>query len=90
MIKKHVYFSGKVQGVFFRANTKEKAQEFGVKGWVKNLIDGRVEAVFEGEEKDVNKLINWCKNNQPHAKVDKIKVETKEPTGKFDEFFIKR
>jgi len=90
MIRKHVYFSGKVQGVFFRANTKEKAQEFSVKGWVKNLIDGRVEAVFEGQEKDVNKLIKWCKNNQPHARVDNVKVETKEPTGKFDDFIIKR
>ncbi|MEF8873289.1 MAG: acylphosphatase [Candidatus Thermoplasmatota archaeon] len=90
MIRKHSFFSGKVQGVFFRANTRDQAQKRGVKGWVKNLRDGRVEAVFEGPEEKVNDLIEWCKNNQPHARVDGVEVEEEEPTGEFDSFFIKR
>ncbi len=90
MIRKHAFFEGKVQGVFFRANTRDTAREKGVKGWVKNLADGRVEAVFEGPEKKVNEVIEWCKNNQPHARVDGVKVEEEEPTGEFDRFFVKR
>ncbi len=90
MIRKHCFFSGKVQGVFFRANTREKAQEKGVKGWVKNLRDGRVEAVFEGPEKKVNEVIEFCKKNQPPARVDDAEIEEEEPTGKFDSFRIKR
>ncbi|MFO7793040.1 MAG: acylphosphatase [Candidatus Saliniplasma sp.] len=90
MIRKHVFFSGKVQGVFFRANTKDKAQEFGVNGWVKNLPDGRVEAVFEGDEKKVDELIMWCKNNQPYARVDDVEIEEEDPSGEFSHFFVKR
>ncbi len=90
MIRKHCFFSGKVQGVFFRANTRDKAQEKGVKGWVKNLRDGRVEAVFEGPEGKVNEVIEWCKEDQPHAKVEGAEVKEEEPTGEFDSFTIKR
>ncbi|MEF8832616.1 MAG: acylphosphatase [Candidatus Thermoplasmatota archaeon] len=88
MIRKHCFFSGKVQGVFFRANTRDQAQEKGVEGWVKNLRDGRVEAVFEGPEEKVDEVIEFCKNNQPHARVDDVEVE--EPTSQFDSFRIKR
>lgn len=90
MIRKHVYFSGKVQGVFFRANTRDKAREKGVKGWVKNLRDGRVEAVFEGPKEKVNEVIRWCKNDQPHARVGDVEVSKEKPTGEFDSFFVKR
>ncbi|MFW6038790.1 MAG: acylphosphatase [Candidatus Saliniplasma sp.] len=90
MVKKHVFFSGKVQGVFFRANTKKKAQELGVNGWVKNLRDGRVEAVFEGDEEKVDKVIKWCENNQPHARVDDVDISEKKSTEDLQHFFIKR
>lgn len=90
MIRKHCFFSGKVQGVFFRANTKDKAREEGVKGWVKNLPDGRVEAVFEGEEEKVEDVIEFCRNNQPHARVGDVKIEEQEPTGEFQSFQIRR
>ncbi len=90
MIRKHAFFTGKVQGVFFRANTRDKARKENVKGWVKNLRDGRVEAVFEGAEEDVNEVIEWCKYDQPHAIVDDVEVIDEEPTGEFDEFFVKR
>jgi len=90
MIRKHCLFSGKVQGVFFRANTRDKAKEKGVKGWVKNLRDGRVEAVFEGPEGKVNEVIEFCKKNQPHARVEDVEIEEEEPTGEFDSFRVKR
>jgi acylphosphatase len=90
MIRKHAFFEGKVQGVFFRANTRDKAQEEGVNGWVKNLSDGRVEAVFEGAESKVNRVIEWCKHNQPYARVDDVEVQEEEATGEFDRFFVKR
>ncbi len=90
MIRKHCFFSGKVQGVFFRANTRDKAQEKGVKGWVKNLRDGRVEAVFEGPEDKVDEVIRWCEQNQPHARVDEVEIKKEKPTGEFDTFFIER
>lgn len=85
-----MFFEGKVQGVFFRANTHDKAREFGVDGWVKNLRDGRVEAVFEGPEEKVDRLIDWCKHHQPHARVDDTEIHEEEPTGEFNEFFVKR
>ncbi|MFW6072392.1 MAG: acylphosphatase [Thermoplasmatota archaeon] len=90
MIRKHAFFEGKVQGVFFRANTRDKARELDVKGWVKNLPDGRVEAVFEGPEEKIDQVIEWCKHNQPHARVDDVTVDVEKPTGEFDKFFVKR
>ena len=81
MRRAHVWFSGRVQGVFFRANTREKAIQYGVSGWVKNLPDGRVEAVFEGDEDAVRKLIHWCSHHQPYAVVDDVKIEWEEPEG---------
>ncbi len=90
MIRRHCFFTGKVQGVFFRANTRDKAKEEGIKGWVKNLKDGRVEAIFEGPEEKVNNVIEFCKNDQPHARVDGVEIEEEEPTGEFDSFFIRR
>ncbi len=77
----HVIFGGKVQGVFFRANTRKKAFEYGIKGWVRNLSDGRVEAVFEGKKEDVERLIEWCRYHQPYAVVDDIKMEWEKPEG---------
>ncbi|MCK4717831.1 MAG: acylphosphatase [Thermoplasmata archaeon] len=80
-IRAHVFFSGIVQGVFFRAHTAEKASGLGLRGWVRNLSDGRVEAVFEGPRKDVEAAIAYCVGGQPHARVDDMKVEWEEPTG---------
>ena len=71
----HVYVSGKVQGVFFRQNTKRQAQSQGVKGWVKNLDDGRVEAVFEGEEEAVKALVEFCSKGPKGASVTNIAVD---------------
>jgi acylphosphatase len=68
-MRAHLFVEGRVQGVFFRACTQEEAQERKLTGWVKNLYDGRVEAVFEGEEKDVQSMIEWCHSGPPHAMV---------------------
>jgi len=87
-VKAHVVFAGRVQGVFFRANTLSCAESLSLVGWVRNTDDGRVEAVFEGEEEDVRKAIDWCEREQPHADVTSKKVEFSEPDGNFREFSI--
>ncbi|WP_332899392.1 MULTISPECIES: acylphosphatase [unclassified Haladaptatus] len=78
-VRAHVFVSGKVQGVYYRANTRDKAQELGVSGWVKNLADGRVEAVFEGDESEVDALIEWCHTGSPAADVTSVEAEYKSP-----------
>lgn len=70
----HVIVSGLVQGVSFRRYTKEEAVKNGVNGWVKNLSDGRVEAVFEGNEENVKKMIEFCRAGSPNAFISNIKV----------------
>ncbi|MFB6266098.1 MAG: acylphosphatase [Halodesulfurarchaeum sp.] len=80
-VRAHVFVSGKVQGVFYRANTREQAQERGIDGWVRNLDDGRVEAVFEGPESDVEKMVEWCHEGSPAARVEDVAVEYEEPAG---------
>lgn len=75
----HVFISGKVQGVFYRANTKEMATQMEIDGWVKNLNDGRVEAVFEGGRNDIEKMIDWCWEGSPQANVEDIDVSWEDP-----------
>jgi acylphosphatase len=89
-VRAHVWISGRVQGVFFRAHTKEVAEKLGLTGWVRNLPDGRVEAVFEGEEEAVKEAIEWCKRGPPLAKVERVEVRYEEPTGEFKDFRIIR
>ena len=84
----HVYVHGRVQGVFFRATTRDKAIALGVKGWVKNCLDGCVEAVFEGEKDIVEKIVNWCKKGTEGAFVNHIDVHWEKCSGEFDEFSV--
>ncbi len=84
----NVIISGRVQGVWFRASTKQKANELGLMGWVRNTNDGAVEAVFEGEEEIVDRMINWCRHGPPMAKVKEILVK-KQPIIGFNSFSIK-
>ncbi len=86
----HVVFEGKVQGVFFRAHTREFAVKTGVTGWVRNLPDGTVEAVFEGEKEAIEAAIKLCTEKQPIARVDKYSVKWEEYTGSFASFEIRR
>jgi len=85
----HVFVSGRVQGVFFRSETKYKADSHGVKGWVRNLPDGRVEAVFEGEEEAVKALVEFCKQGPAGARVTKVDLAWEEPAGTLEGFKIK-
>jgi acylphosphatase len=78
-VRAHVLVSGTVQGVYYRANTRETARERDVAGWVQNLSDGRVEAVFEGDPEAVESMVEWCHSGSPAAQVDAVEVEYEEP-----------
>lgn len=82
----HVFVSGRVQGVFFRAFTKRRAQQLGITGWVSNLPDGRVEMVFEGDEEDIRKMIEWIKKGPPAAKVEGVEIYFEEYEGELEDF----
>ena len=71
----NIFVSGLVQGVFFRSQTKRKAEELGVFGWVRNLADGRVEILAEGEKEKLEELINWAKKGPDSARVDDLKID---------------
>lgn len=71
----HCYVSGRVQGVFFRAHTREQAILFGVTGWVRNLPDGRVEVLASGEEAQIKHLQEWLQRGPEQARVLKLEVE---------------
>lgn len=88
-IRSHVLVKGNVQGVFFRVNTVERANEHNVTGWVKNLPDGGMEAVLEGKNKDVQKVIEWIKIGPLDAKIDNVEIYDEEYTGEFENFNIK-
>lgn len=88
-IRAHMIVSGRVQGVFFRQNTLNKAKELGVFGWVKSLPDGRLEAVFEGEKKKVEEIVNWAEKGPVSAEVNDIKVKWQEYKGEFQGFKLK-
>lgn len=79
---------GEVQGVFYRTQTKQKANELGLSGWVRNEPDGTVEIVAEGEEENLKKLIDFC-YNVPSARVEKIDVGWEEARGECGEFKIR-
>jgi acylphosphatase len=85
----HVFVSGRVQGVFFRSETKHEAESRDVKGWVRNLSDGRVEAVFEGEEETVKALVEFCRRGPLGAIVANVDLAWENYTGEFDDFKMK-
>lgn len=78
-VRAHVFITGRVQGVFFRAYTQQEARALGLSGWVRNLDDGRVEAVFEGSKAQVDEMIEWCKEGSPSAQVSKVEVKWETP-----------
>lgn len=86
----HVLISGRVQGVFFRSNTKDKADELSITGWVRNLSDGRVEAVFEGREESIEKMLQWCRKGPGYALVEKVEVIQEPYKGEFGSFALRR
>jgi acylphosphatase len=85
----HLIIMGYVQGVFYRASTRDTAVRLGLKGWVRNLLDGSVEAVFEGPVDDVKEAVTWCKDGPPGAHVTKVEEKWSDSTGEFDGFNIR-
>ncbi len=80
-VRAHVFVSGMVQGVGFRWYTTQQARAHGVGGFVRNLCDGRVEAVFEGAEDAVKALVTWCEHGPRHASVSGVEVAWEQPEG---------
>lgn len=87
-VRAQVYISGLVQGVFFRSNTRKMALKLCLKGWVRNLRDGRVEAVFEGEKEKVLEMLQWCRSGPPNAQVTDVSVKLEKYEDKFTTFEI--
>ena len=85
---KYIIVSGRVQGVFFRKNAKQKAAEFKINGWVKNIPDDRVEIFAQGNEENLNTFINWCKQGPQNAIVENIEVTEKQADNNLKGFSI--
>ena len=88
-VRAHILISGRVQGVLFRSEAQDEARRQGLTGWVRNLPDGRVEAVFEGEKDKVDVLIEFCRRGPPGAKVTRVEVTWGAYTGEFQDFRIR-
>jgi acylphosphatase len=84
----HALVSGRVQGVFFRSSVADLAVSLGIKGWVRNLPDGRVETVLEGDKDSVEKIVNFCQRGPPGAHVTDVQLNWEEPRGEFSTFKI--
>ena len=82
----HIFVSGRVQGVFFRANTVKKAKKFGIKGWVRNTKDKRVEIIAQGSEKNLKEFLKWLEKGPVLAKVADLKIKEKKLSEKFKDF----
>lgn len=87
-IRAHLYISGYVQGVGFRYSTVRAARRLGVNGWVRNLRDGRVEAMLEGERADVEQMIDWCRQGPSGAAVSDVEVHYDAYAGEFSSFHL--
>ncbi|PIR71617.1 MAG: acylphosphatase [Candidatus Nealsonbacteria bacterium CG_4_9_14_3_um_filter_37_13] len=88
-VRVHLFVSGLVQGVFFRSKTRARAEELGLFGWVRNLEDGRVEILAEGEKEKLEKLVEWAKKGPDSAKINGLDVEWQEYKGEFKDFEIR-
>ena len=87
-VRAHVTIDGRVQGVNFRYSAQQHAHSAGVAGWVRNLDDGRVEAVFEGPRDAVKRVVSWCYGGPGSARVEKVDVQWERPTGQDNGFRI--
>ena len=88
-VRAHVFVSGRVHGVFFRSEIEYEAVKRNVWGWVRNLPDGRVEAVFEGDKEAVEELVDFCRTGPRGARVSKVEVRWEDYTGEFKGFRIR-
>ena len=86
----HIFVSGMVQGVFFRAFTQENALELGLTGWVRNTQDDRVEALVEGDENEIKELIERLRQGTPASRVTDVSVNWQKAKNEFNDFSITR
>ncbi len=84
----HLFIKGKVQGVFFRQAMKVAAKKNRVSGWVKNLKDGRVESIIEGEDVGVSNMVEWCHAGPANARVEDIEIRNEKYKGEFTKFEV--
>ncbi len=87
-IRVHVLVGGRVQGVYFRGWTQQRARKSGVSGWVRNLSDGKVEAVLEGEEEAVGEVVDFCRTGPPRALVTDIEIRQEPYVGEYKSFEV--
>jgi len=83
-----LYVKGKVQGVFFRQALKVMAKKNNVSGWVKNLKDGRVESILEGEDVNVSSIVEWVHAGPANARVEDVEIKNEKFTGEFTKFDV--
>ena len=83
-----IIVTGKVQGVFFRQTLKVKAKKNEIFGWVKNLQDGRVEAILEGDEEKISKIIGWAHGGPANARVEDVEIRNEKFIGEFSKFDV--
>ena len=88
-VRVRLFISGTVQGVSYRASTQEQAQKRGIVGWVRNLQDGRVEAVAQGSKDKVAELVTWCRTGPPAAKVEMVEVNAEDVGDEFQRFDVR-
>ena len=87
-VRAYVFVEGRVQGVFYRDSARRRAQELGLTGWVRNLPDGRVEAVLEGDASAVAAMVAYLREGPPHAQVRSVEVVHEPYTGEFSDFSV--
>ena len=85
----HVIVRGRVQGVYFRASTRDQARQLGLAGWVRNCADGSVELIAEGETTKLEQLVTWCLSGPRGAAISEVSVEWQETAGEFVGFVVK-
>jgi len=88
-VRVHLLISGEVQGVFFRSNARDFARELGLKGWVRNLPDGRVECVIEGEKEKVERMVRFCREGPPGSSIENLDIKREKPTKEFRGFEVR-
>lgn len=84
----HLIVSGHVQGVYYRSNSAETGLKLGLTGWSKNLPNGTVEIVAEGDKERIEELIKWCRKGPPSARVEGVDIRWEAPTGEFEAFRV--
>jgi acylphosphatase len=84
-----VRVSGQVQGVFFRDSTRQKAEELGLAGWVRNVPDGQVEALFEGPSAKIREMVHWCEEGPQRASVENVDTDFESADGDLEGFEVR-